>query len=100
MPEPEHEITRLLVAMQDGEDAARDALIPLVYDELRVLARGRLRREHGARTVSATDLVHEAYLRVLGRTGPGFDNRAHFFSAAAEAMRRVLIDRARSEEHT
>lgn len=101
LTEPQHDITRLLVAMGDGASEAREArerLIPLVYDELRVIARSRLRRESGARTVSATELVHEAYLRLLGPDDPGFQNRAHFFAAAAEAMRRVLIDRARRRQ--
>lgn len=89
------QITRLLIAIGDGEHAATDALIPLVYEELRSLARQRIRREAGMQTLRPTELVHEAYLRVLGESDPDFENRGHFFGAAAEAMRRILIERAR-----
>ncbi len=93
----QEQITRLLVAMRDGAPGAEDTLIPLVYEELRGIARSRLRREGGMPTVRPTELVHEAYLRMIGGSGGGggFENRAHFFGAAARAMRRVLIDRAR-----
>lgn len=95
VPVPQEQITRLLVAIRGGEESASETLIPLVYDELRGLARSRLRREGGVQTVRPTELVHEAYLRLVGDGEPEFENRAHFFGAAAKAMRRVLIDRAR-----
>jgi RNA polymerase sigma factor (TIGR02999 family) len=94
------EITHVLEAVRRGEaDAAR--LLPLVYDELRRLAAARLAREKPGHTLDATALVHEAYLRVAG-DDPHFDNRGHFFAAAAEAMRRILVDAARrkaTEKH-
>jgi RNA polymerase sigma factor (TIGR02999 family) len=79
----------------DPHDA--DELLPLVYDELRKLAAARLAREQPGQTLDATALVHEAYLRIVGagRVSDGFHNRGHFFAAAAEAMRRILIERAR-----
>jgi RNA polymerase sigma factor (TIGR02999 family) len=95
LPVTQEQITRALEALRDGDPIAEDALIPLVYDELRAMARSRLRREGGAATVGATELVHEVYLRLFGSTESTFDNRAHFFAAAAQAMRRVLVDRAR-----
>src|SRR5690242_15889287 len=79
---------------QSGEARAAAELLPLIYDELRKLAAARLQNERTAQTLQATALVHEAWLR-LGGSNACFANRAHFFSAAAEAMRRILIDRAR-----
>ncbi len=95
MPATQEQITRLLIAIGGGEVAATEILIPLVYDELRSLARNRMRREPNGHTFRPTELVHEAYLRLLGGTELEFENRAHFFGAAAEAMRRILIERAR-----
>jgi len=91
------EVTRLLRAASDGDAGASDALIATVYGELRAVAAQRLARERPNVTLQATALVHEAYLRLLGADGQGlaFDNRAHFFGAAAEAMRRILVERAR-----
>lgn len=89
------QITTLLLAIGGGEFGATEALIPLVYDELRSLARNRIRREGHALTLQPTELVHEAYMRLLGGDDLEFENRAHFFGAAAEAMRRILIERAR-----
>ena len=86
------DVTRLLGALQRGDRQAEDELLPLVYAELRQLARAKMAREQPGHTLQATALVHEAWLR-LGQQP--FENRAHFFSAAAEAMRRILIDRAR-----
>lgn len=86
------DITRLLDAMNRGDDGAGEALLPLVYEELRQVARAKMAREQSGHTLQATALVHEAWLR-LGDAR--FDNRAHFFGAAAEAMRRTLIERAR-----
>jgi len=90
------EITKILDGIQQGDPAAADQLLPLVYDELRRLAAGRMARESPGQTLQATALVHEAYLRLVG-TGKGqsWDNRGHFFAAAAEAMRRILVERAR-----
>jgi len=90
------DITRILQA--DGLDRAEalDRLLPLVYDELRALARARLRAERPGHTLQATALVHEAYLRLVGEESPPWGGRAHFFHAAAEAMRRILIEHARS----
>lgn len=90
------QVTRLLDAVREGESRAADELLPLVYEELRKLARSRLDRERGVMTLPATALVHEAYLRLVGDADPGWENRGHFFAAAAEAMRRVAIEYARA----
>ena len=95
-----HEVTRVLEAVQRGDAGAAAQLLPLVYDELRKLAAARLAREAPGHTLDATALVHEAYLRVAGEQQ--FDHRGHFFAAAAEAMRRILVDNARrkrAEKH-
>jgi RNA polymerase sigma factor (TIGR02999 family) len=90
------EVTRLLQRMGQGDRDAGAALLPLVYDELRRLARGRMAKERAGHTLEATALVHEAYLRLMNDGAPvGFDSRAHFFATAAEAMRRILIEHAR-----
>ena len=86
------DVTRLLEAIQHGDTCAGEELVPLVYADLRQLARAKMAREQPGHTLQATALVHEAWLR-LGDAR--FENRAHFFAAAAEAMRRILIDRAR-----
>jgi len=95
---PDHEVvTRLLDSAARGERVAADQLLPLVYDELRKLAAARLANEPSGQTLQATALVHEAYLRLVGDDpGRAFDGRGHFFAAAAEAMRRILVDRARN----
>lgn len=92
------EVTQLLRAVQAGEPGAWDALIPLVYEELRVMAARRIACEQPGITLQATALVSEAYLRLLGPDGAtcDFKTRRHFFAAAAEAMRRILVDRARA----
>jgi len=90
----QREVTGLLVAASDGDRRAAEELLPLVYGELRRLARSRMRRE-GPQTLQPTALVHEAYLRLIGDQDPGWENRGHFFGAAARAMRRILIERAR-----
>jgi RNA polymerase sigma factor (TIGR02999 family) len=87
--------TRILAAIERGDPRAAEQLLPLVYDELRALAESRLAREQPGQTLQATALVHEAYLRLVGEGDPGWDGRGHFFAAAAEAMRRILINRAR-----
>lgn len=88
------EVTRLLTAARAGDMGAVDRLLPLVYDELRRLARRQLAREYAAVTLSATDLVHEAYLKLAGGTLSA-DDRTHFLSIAARAMRQVLVEQAR-----
>src|SRR5450755_229207 len=89
------DITRILDAAQQGDPKAAGELLPLVYEELRKLAAHRMANEASGNTLQATSLVHEAWLRLVGSENPKFDGRAHFFAAAAEAMRRILIDRAR-----
>lgn len=94
------EITQILHAIDRGDPRASDELLPLVYEELRKLANVRLAGEKVGQTIQATGLVHEAYLRLVGPADPGnveWDGRGHFFGAAAEAMRRILIDRARAK---
>src|SRR5579872_6255851 len=90
------EVTRILEAIGGGDLPALERLLPLVYDELRRLAAVKLAHESPGQTLQATALVHEAYLRLIGGNEPKFQTRGHFFTAAAEAMRRILIDRARS----
>jgi RNA polymerase sigma factor (TIGR02999 family) len=98
------EVTRILSAVEHGDPAAAEQLLPLVYDELRRLAAQKLAHEKPGQTLQATALVHEAYVRLVGsgetevHGAPRWDSRGHFFAAAAEAMRRILIDRAR-EKH-
>jgi RNA polymerase sigma factor (TIGR02999 family) len=90
------DVTQLLDAIQNGDSRAADELLPLVYDELRKLAAARMANERSDHTLQPTALVHEAWLRLAGANAAvPFANRAHFFSAAAEAMRRILIERAR-----
>jgi RNA polymerase sigma factor (TIGR02999 family) len=90
------DVTQLLDAAAGGEPNAAAQLLPLVYDELRNLAAARMAGENPGQTLQPTALVHEAYVRLVGASeGQGWDNRGHFFAAAAEAMRRILIDRAR-----
>ena len=94
------DITRILTAIEEGDAHASDQLLPLVYGELRALAQQRMRQEAPGHTLQATALVHEAYLRLLGPEDGAeirWDSRGHFFAAAAEAMRRILIDRARAK---
>lgn len=90
-------VTRLLEQVAAGEQSATEELLPLVYDELRKLARARLARESRA-TSEPTSLVHDAYVRLAGSGETAWQNRAHFFAAAGEAMRRILIERARSRK--
>ncbi len=89
------DVTRILTAIEQGDPQAADKLLPLVYEELRKLAASRMANEAAAQTLQPTALVHEAWLRLVGKENPKFANRAHFFAAAAEAMRRILIDNAR-----
>ena len=98
-PGPTHavnpEITQVLEAARQGDPQAATQLLPLVYGELRKLAAGKMAREAPGQTLQPTALVHEAWLRVSGPGHTNYQNRAHFFGAAAEAMRRILIDNAR-----
>jgi RNA polymerase sigma factor (TIGR02999 family) len=89
------EVTRILDRVQQGDARAAEELLPMVYDELRKLATYKMAGEASGQTLQPTALVHEAWLRLGGNDGASFQNRAHFFGAAAEAMRRILIDRAR-----
>jgi RNA polymerase sigma factor (TIGR02999 family) len=90
-----NDVTRILSAVEHGDPTAAEQLLPLVYDELRRLAAQRLAQEKPGQTLQATALVHEAYLRLVGPQDPGWNGRGHFFAAAAEAMRRILVERAR-----
>src|SRR5881398_3862306 len=96
------DVTRILAGIEQGDPAAAEKLLPLVYDELRKLAARRLAHEKPGQTLQATALVHEAYLRLVGASGDasaprglGWTGRGHFFAAAAEAMRRILVEAAR-----
>ena len=89
------DVTRLLEAIQHGDPKAAEELLPLVYEELRKLAARKMSNEAAGHTLQPTALVHEAWLRLGGEAAPSFQNSAHFFGAAAEAMRRILIERAR-----
>jgi RNA polymerase sigma factor (TIGR02999 family) len=96
-PEPPmSNVTRILSAIEQGDGQAAEELLPLVYDELRKLAAAKLAHEKPGQTLQATALVHEAYIRLIDtETAQHWDSRGHFFAAAAEAMRRILIDNAR-----
>src|SRR6516164_11403488 len=98
-----NDVTRILSAIEHGDPGAAEQLLPLVYDELRQLARQRLAQEKPGQTLQPTALVHEAYLRLVGgEEARPWNSRGHFFAAAAEAMRRILIDNARrkrAEKH-
>src|ERR1700676_1135707 len=90
------DVTRILSAIEHGDPQAAEQLLPLVYDELRKLAAHKLAQEKAGQTLQATALVHEAYLRLVGASDDQrWDNRGHFFAAAAEAMRRILVENAR-----
>ena len=92
------DITLLLEAVSRGDKSAEAALIPIVYTQLRQIAAHYLRREAQGHTLQTTDLVHEAYLRLLKPTTPDWQNRTHFFAVAATVMRRVLVDHARAKK--
>lgn len=92
------DVTRILDAIERGDAKATDDLLPLVYDELRLLAAQRLSHESPGQTLQATALVHEAYLRLIRDEPQTWENRGHFFAAAAEAMRRLLVEKARRKK--
>jgi RNA polymerase sigma factor (TIGR02999 family) len=92
------DVTHILNAIERGEAKATDELLPLVYEELRILAAQKLSHEPPGQTLQATALVHEVYLRLVGEEGHSWDSRGHFFAAAAEAMRRILVDNARRKK--
>jgi RNA polymerase sigma factor (TIGR02999 family) len=93
------EVTRILSALEQGDPTAAEQLLPLVYDELRQLAAQRLAQEQPGQTLDATALVHEAYLRLVdGDKAQHWNSRGHFFAAAAEAMRRILVEQARRKQ--
>jgi RNA polymerase sigma factor (TIGR02999 family) len=90
------DVTRILSQIEQGDPQAAEKLLPLVYDELRKLAAARMEQEKVGQTLQATGLVHEAYMKLVdGDAGQHWDSRGHFFAAAAEAMRRILVDNAR-----
>lgn len=95
-PPPRQEVTQVLVDWNKGDQNAPDRLMPLVYEELRKLARNYLQRERSDHTLQATGLVHEAYLRLVDQSSMSWQNRAHFFAVAAQVMRRILVDHARA----
>jgi RNA polymerase sigma factor (TIGR02999 family) len=92
------DVTRILNAIERGDAQATDQLLPLLYDELRLLAAQKLSHEPPGQTLQATALVHEAYLRLVGDEPQTWENRGHFFAAAAEAMRRILVENARRKK--
>jgi len=92
------DVTQILTAIEQGDTNAADKLLPLVYEELRKLAAHKMSNEAAGQTLQPTALVHEAWMRLVGKENPKFENRAHFFAAAAEAMRRILIDQARRKQ--
>jgi RNA polymerase sigma-70 factor, ECF subfamily len=94
-PTPAGQVTELLLQWSRGDNAAREALIPIVYNELRRLARHCLASQPRDQTMQSTALVHEAYLRLVGHTSVHWENRVHFFAVAAQLMRRILVDHAR-----
>jgi len=92
------EVTRILEAVERGDPTAAEELLPLVYDELRRQAAARMALEPAGQTLQATALVHEAWIRLAGQRNQQYPNRHHFFGAAAEVMRRILVDRARRRQ--
>src|SRR5947209_17038799 len=91
------EVTRLLMEWKQGNQAAIDLLVPIVYDEMRRLAQNYLRDERAAATLQPTALVHEAYLRLVAQNLPDWESRSHFFGVAAHLIRQILVDHARRQ---
>ncbi len=98
MSQPEDNLRDILEASRGGDRQAGAELLPLVYDELRRLARSRIAHLPPGNTLQPTALVHEAYMRLVGEADPGWDGRGHFFAAAAESMRQILVDQARRKK--
>lgn len=98
MTESRQDVTQLLVALSEGDAAALDELLPLVYDELRRLAKSYMNSQPSGHTLQTTALVHEAYLKLADNKDKRFNNRAHFFGVAAHAMRHILVDHARAHQ--
>ena len=96
-PSPD-EVTELLMEWSNGEQAALDRLMPLVYEELRRIARGHMKYQPPGHTLQTTALIHEAYLKLIGHPDKSWQNRAHFFGVAAQAMRHILVDYARKRQ--
>ena len=96
-PQPD-EITQLLVAWSDGEQAALDKLMPLVYNELRRIARFHMKHQPQGHTLQTTAIINEAYIKMVGQPGKRWQSRTHFFAVAARAMRHVLVDHARAQQ--
>jgi RNA polymerase sigma factor (TIGR02999 family) len=92
------DVTRILNAIEQGDTQAADKLLPLVYEELRILAAQKMSHERPGQTLQATALVHEAYIRLVGKQVQNWRSRGHFFASAAEAMRRILIENARRKK--
>jgi len=97
-PASSHEVTQLLLDWSRGDQAALEKLMPLVYKELRRLAHNHLKKERPGQTLQTTDLVHEAYLKLVNQRSVRWQNRAHFFGISAQLMRRILVDRARGHK--
>ena len=91
------DVTKIIRAVSEGHASATDDLLPIIYEDLRQIAAAKLHHESPDHTLQATALVHEAYMRLVGSNSDSWENRAHFFGAAAEAMRRILIDHARKK---
>ena len=98
MSESTSDVTRLLVRLRNGEEAALDELLPAVYDSLRDIARNQLRGERADHTLQTTELVHEAYMKLVDHQTVDWQDRQHFFAVAARAMRQILVDHARKRE--
>lgn len=99
MSDASHEVTQLLVQWSNGDQAALDQLMPLVYGELRQMARRHMARQNPGHTLQTTALINEAYLKLVNQQDKHFQNRAHFFGVAAQAMRHILVDYARSKQY-
>jgi RNA polymerase sigma factor (TIGR02999 family) len=99
MTSPSEEVTQLLVAWSDGDEGALDKLMPLVYAELRQMAKRFMRGQREGHTLQTTALIHEAFLKLVNQPEKHFQNRAHFFGVAAQAMRHILVDYARSRQY-
>src|SRR4030095_996734 len=98
MPQSSQNVTQLLIGWSKGDKEALDALLPLVYDELRKQAASYLRHERHGHTLQTTALIHEAYLKLVDQKNVHWQNRAHFFGIAAQLMRRILVDHARMKK--